>query len=130
MDDLLTALLTTVKVKIPKILLEHEVNRQLSDLIDQTRRLGLSVEQYLTSTGKNADILRREYEDQAVKSLTLQLSLEKIADTQGVIVSDVEIDTAIPKAKTGEEKKSLSSQRYYLATILRRQKTLDFLASI
>ena len=130
LDELLGALYTSVTITIPALLVEHETNRLLSDLIDQTKRLGLTVEQYLSSTGRTSETVRKEYEEQAKRTLTLEFALEKIADTEGVLISDDDIETVIKTAKTDEEKKALESQKYYIASVLRRQKTLDFLAAI
>lgn len=129
-EELLTTLATSVNVTIPTLLIEHEVNRLLSDLIDQTKKLGLTVEQYLSSTGRTGETIRKEYEEQAKRTLTLEFALEKIADSEGIFVSDDDIDTVIKTAKTDEEKKALEAQRYYIASVLRRQKTLDFLATL
>ena len=130
LDELLMALYSTVKATFPSLLVEHEVNRLLSELIDQTKKLGLTVEQYLASTGRNGESVRKEYEEQAKRTLTLEFTLEQIADSEGILVSDDDIDAVIKTGKTDEEKKALEAQRYYLASVLRRQKTLDFLASI
>lgn len=130
LDEILKAVLETVSVTIPSLLTEQEVNRSLSDLIDQTKKLGMTVEQYLSSTGRTAATIREEYEQQAKRTLTLEFALEDIADKEGILVSDDDIDTVVKTAKTEEEKKSLTAQRYYLASILRRQKTLDFLSSL
>ena len=130
LDELLKALFGAVTISLPAMLVEHEVNRLLSDLIDQTKKLGLTVEQYLASSGRTAETIRHEYEEQAKRTLTLEFSLEEIADKEGILVSDDDIAKVIQTAKTDEEKKALESQRYYLASVLRRQKTLDFLASV
>ncbi|MBI3576884.1 hypothetical protein HY086_02520 [Candidatus Gottesmanbacteria bacterium] len=130
LDELLKALYDNVTITLPTILLDQEINRLLSELIDQTKKLGLTVEQYLVSTGRNADALRHEYEGQAKRTLTLEFSLEEIADKEGILVSDDDIDTVIKSSKTDDEREALTKQRYYLASVLRRQKTLDFLASI
>lgn len=130
LDELLKALYGIVTVTLPELLMEHEVNRLLSDLIDQTKKLGLTVEQYLASTGRNAESIRSEYTEQARRSLTLEFALEDIADKEGILISDDDIDTVIKSSKSEEEQKALSTQRYYLASILRRQKTLDFLSSL
>jgi len=129
LDELLSAIFNVVKASLPAILVEQEVNRLLSDLVDQTKKLGLTVEQYLGSTNRTADGIRHEYEEQAKRTLTLEFALEDIADKEGILVSDDDIDTVIKTAKSEEEKKSLEKQRYYLATILRRQKTIDMLAN-
>jgi trigger factor len=130
LDELLMALYNTITVTLPPLLIENEVNRLLSDLIDQTKKLGLTVEQYLASTQRTGETIKKEYEDQAKRTLTLEFALEDIADGEGILVSDDDIDTVIKTGKTDEEKKTLETQRYYLASVLRRQKTLDFLASI
>lgn len=130
LDELLKALFDAVTLTIPSLLVEHEVNRLLSDLIDQTKKLGLTVDQYLASTQRTPESVRHEYEDQAKRTLTLEFSLEEIADKEGILVSDDDIAKVIETAKTDAEKKALEGQRYYLAQVLRRQKTLDFLASL
>lgn len=130
MDELLHSLLDTVKITIPEILIENEVNRLLSDLIDQTKRLGMSVDQYLSSTNRTIDTLRSEFTEQAKRTITLEFALEKIADTEGITVGEDEIETVLKTAKTEEERKALAAQRYYLASVMRRQKTLERIASL
>lgn len=130
LDEILMALFQNVTVSLPSLLIEHEVNRLLSELIDQTKKLGLTVEQYLASTQRTSDTIKKEYEEQARRTLALEFALEQIADNEGVLVSDDDIDAVIKTGKTDEEKEALKNQRYYLASVLRRQKTLDFLASL
>lgn len=124
-DDVLETLLLSIEAKLPEILLDHEVTHQLSQLVDQTKKLGLTVEQYLASSGKTADGIRLEYRTQATKNLTLEFGLEAIADNEHVSVSDDEIAKLLQTAKSDEERKSLESQKYYLASLIRRQKTID-----
>ncbi len=130
LGELLEALLSAVTCTIPDILIENEVNRSLSDLIDQTKKLGLTIDQYLSSTGRTAEGIRKEYADSARRTLTLEFALEAIADKETLFVSDDDIEAAIKAAKTDEERAALTKERYYLASILRRQKTLDFLAAL
>ncbi len=130
MSEVLEAVYKTIDVTIPSILTEHQVNRMLSDLIEQTRKLGLTVEQYLSSTGKTSEGIRAEYEEEAKRTLALEFAIEKIADADGVLVSDDDIDKIIKSGKTDKEKKSLEADRYYIASVLRRQKTLEHLASL
>lgn len=125
LDEVLTALLEINQVQIPSLLVEDEVNRMLSRLIDQTQKLGLTVEQYLVSQGKTSDGLRQEYTNQANKNLALEFILEAIADQEKVEVGDEEIEKVIRNAKEVKEQEALRAQKYYLATILRRQKTLE-----
>lgn len=130
LDELLKAVYEVLTATLPNILIENEVNRLLSELIDQTKKLGLTVEQYLASTGRTADSIRRQYEEQAKRTLILEFALEEIANKEGILVSDDDIETVLKTAKSEDERKALEAQKYYLASVLRRQKTLDFLAAI
>ena len=130
LDEILLWILGTITVHLPAMLVEQEVNRLLSGLIDQTKTLGMTVEQYLGATGRNSESIRKEYEEQARKTLTLEFGLEEIAEKENILVEDDDIEKVIKSSKTEEEKKSLESQRYYIASVLRRQKTLDFLTKL
>lgn len=130
LGELLDALLSVVTCHIPEILIENEVNRNLSELIDQTKKLGLTVDQYLASTNRTAEGVRKEYAEGARRTLTLEFAIETIADKESIFVSDDDIEAAIKTAKTEEERAALAKERYYLASILRRQKTLDFLSAV
>jgi trigger factor len=130
LEEILMWVSETITVDVPAMLLTQEVDRLLSNLIDQTKTLGLSVEQYLSATGKTAESIRQEYQDQAKKTIALEFGLEAIADKEAILVEDDEINKIISSAKSEEEKKSLEGQRYYIASVLRRQKTLDFLSKL
>ena len=49
------ALLTSIKIKIPNILIEEEAQSRLSNLLSRLEKLGLALESYLASTGKKPD---------------------------------------------------------------------------
>lgn len=123
-------LLKNLKVEISDLLIEEEVNRKLSSLIDQTQKLGLTVEQYLASSGKKIELLKEEYTKQSQESLVFEFILGKIADEEKISVTEEDLSKTISNVKTEDEKKALENQKYYLAVLLRRQKTLDFLANL
>jgi len=129
-DDIVKAILDTVKVTIPSLLTDQEVDRLLSHTLDEIKKLGLSLDQYLASTGKTAENLREEYRQKAEKDIKMEFALQKIADTENISVEQQEIDEAISKAKDDEERTHLESNRYLLANIIRQQKTLDFLKQL
>ncbi len=128
-DDIVKALLTSVKIAIPHVLIDREVDRLLSQTLDEIKRLGMTLDQYLSSTGKTAEQLRAEYAQKADNDLRLEFALQKIAESEKITVDDSEIEKTIENAKP-EEKQSLSANKYLLASIIRQQKTLDFLKSL
>lgn len=129
-EDIVKTLLESVTVTIPQILIDQEVDRLLSQILDEIKRLGLSLDQYLSSTGKTVEVLRSEYAQKAKNDITLEFTLQKIAATENISVSEKEIEEAIQKSKTDEERKNLENNKYLLASILKQQKTLDFLRNL
>lgn len=129
-EEIMKAMLDSVKISIPKILIDNEVDRLLSQTLDEIKRLGLSLDQYLASTGKSVEQLRNEYAEKAKNDIKMEFALQKIAREEKIAVEEKEIDEAIQKAKNEEERKNLQNNRYLLASILRQQKTLDFLKNL
>ncbi|MBI4089697.1 MAG: hypothetical protein HY424_03230 [Candidatus Levybacteria bacterium] len=130
LEEIVKALLESITVQIPEILVENETDRLLSQTLDEIKKLGLTLDQYLSSTGKNPQNLRVEYRQKAENDLKLEFTLQKIAEEERITVEEKEIQEAIQKAKNDEERKSLEDNRYLLAGILRQQKTLDFLKNL
>lgn len=129
LDDIVKALLASAKIAIPKVLIEREVDRLLSQTLDEIKRLGMSLDQYLSSTGKTVEMLRAEYASKAEADLKLEFALQKVAESEKITVDDSEIEKTIENAKP-EEKESLTANKYLLASIIRQQKTLDFLKNM
>ncbi len=129
-DNIVKELLSSTTVKIPKIIIEQEVDRLLSQTLDEVRKLGLTLDQYLGSTGKTAQDLRKEYEIKAENDIKLEFVLQKVAEAEHITVEDKEVEEAIAQAKNETEKQNLQANRYLLASILRQQKTLDFLKNL
>ena len=129
-EDIVKALLESVDSEIPGILVDNETDRLLSQTLEDVKKLGLTLDQYLSSTGKKPEDLRAEYRAKAQNDIKLEFALLKIADEEKITVEEKEIDEAILAGKTDEEKKNLETNRYLLASILRQQKTLDFLKNL
>lgn len=129
-DEILEAVVKNVTVAIPKVLYEQEANRLLSQMLDELKSLGLSLDQYLASRGKTADDLRAEYEEKAKRDLALEFTLRKIADDEKITVENSDLEEILKDIKSEDEKKQLMSNPYLLASIIRQQKTLDFLTKL
>lgn len=129
LDDIITALLSSAEATIPGILIQRESDRLISQMLDEIKKLGMTLDQYLKSTGKTPEAVREEYASKAQTDLKLEFTLAKVAETEKITVEEVDIQKAIDSAKP-EEKASLEKNKYLLASILRQQKTLDFLKSL
>lgn len=129
-DEIMKVLLEDAKVKVPQVLIDQEADRLLSQLLNDIKRLGLSLDQYLGSTNRKPEDLRAEYAKRAEEDIKLEFVLQKIAELEKVSIEEKEIEEAIAKAKDPNEKASMEQNRYLLAGILRQQKTLDLLMNL
>jgi FKBP-type peptidyl-prolyl cis-trans isomerase (trigger factor) len=131
-EELLDALLTQVVLEIPDLLVEEEVNRMLSRLVDQTARVGLTIEEYLKSQNKTTEQLRQEYRQQAEQTLKYEFLLAELGTLEKIKVEEKEIEdmiAAAPDEKTREQFKQPAS-RLYIASVLRNNKTIRRLIEI
>ena len=129
-DEVMKTVLEHATVTIPSMLIDQEVDRLLSQTLDEIKTLGLTLDQYLASTKKTAEELRKDYAQKAENDIKIEFVLQKIADEEKIVVEDKEVAEAITKAKSDAERANLEANRYLLANILRQQKTLDFLKNL
>lgn len=130
LNNILETLIKEVKLTIPNILIENELNRRLSNLLDEVKKIGLTIDKYLQAKRKTLEQLKKEYENEIRKTYQLEFILEEITDQEKITVSDEDINKMIAQVKEEKERKALETQRYYLASLLRRQKTLDKLLAL
>lgn len=132
-QEVIKLLLETVKVKVPKLLIDEEVNSRLANLISRTEKLGLTLESYLAHVGKTPEGIREEYEKQAENALALDLILSKIADEEGIKVKKEEVDEAIKASQADpsvSKKLDTPEQRRVVESVLTKRAALDSVVSL
>jgi len=130
--NIFQALLEKIKIMIPELLISEEVNRSLSQLVDQLERLHIPLQDYLNSVKKTADQIRTEYATQALASLQLEFLLEKIAEEEKLMIEDKDVDAvinSIPDEKVRKANEN-SQQKARIRASLKRQKTIQFLLGL
>lgn len=128
-------LLDTVKLDIPQILIDEEVDSRLSNLLGRLEKLGLALESYLTSIGKKVEDLRVDYTKQAKEAISLDLILTKIAEEEKITVDQKEIEGALEMSQIDPNAKNMNSEevenkKRLMESILKRRKALDFLINL
>jgi FKBP-type peptidyl-prolyl cis-trans isomerase (trigger factor) len=127
----LKALLDNVKINIPRILVEEEADNRLSSLLARLEKLGLALESYLTSINKKAEGLRAEYAIQARDAISIDLILNKIAETENLKVDDKEVENALKISEaSNSSKEDPESRKRLIKSILKRRVALDYLISL
>lgn len=132
-QEVIKILLKTINVKVPKMLIDDEVNSRLSKLLERIEKLGLTLEAYLASIGKTADDLRNEYEKQSNESITIDLVLQKIADKEKIDIPDEQITKAIGEYSKDEKIKNelqTKERKVLIKSMMKKRAALDTLVSI
>ena len=126
------SLLENIKIEISDLLIDDEVNRMLSRLLDQVNRLGMTIDQYLSSKTTTADQLRANYQQQAENTLSLEFIIQAVVKDKNIKVDDKEIDKMIEATPDEKIRKQLETpmKKAYIASILAKRKALDYLTNL
>ncbi len=131
-QQIVDILLQNSEVGVPDVLIDEETDRMMTSLIDQTAKLGITVDEYLKSINKTADDLRKDYRKSAEATLKGEFVVTEISKELGVEVTDTEIDQTIAAVPDEKSREILNQpdQRLYIKAILMKNKTLEQLSDM
>ena len=130
LNEVLTALLNEAKIEVSDLVIEEEINHRLTHLIDEIQKIGLTTENYLKSKNLTMDSLKAQFRKETEDTYKLEFILAEIADKENLKVEQVDLDKLFVNIKDEKERNMAKQNSYYYATILRKQKTLDYLISL
>ncbi|MDD4937671.1 MAG: trigger factor [Candidatus Shapirobacteria bacterium] len=120
-DEIVKSLISSAKLDLPAILIESDLQHQLSQLVNQAQQAGISVNQYLESQKTNIEDYRKNLEKRIIQEWTVNLAIQKIAQDEKIEISPAEIKEITDKNP------SLSQNLNMVNYILTQQKVFDFL---
>lgn len=129
-DEILNVALKVAKITIPGILIENESSRLLTQLLEELKKLGLTLDQYLTSRNLEPEKLKEEYKAKAEQDLKLEFFLRKVADAEKITVEKEDIEKALATIENPTEREEIMKNPYLVASIIRQQKTVSFLSEL
>lgn len=91
-EQLVAALIEKLEADIPECMFEAETENFVRDYDSRLRMQGLDLSTYLKYTGMKLDDLKIQLRPQAEKQVKLRLALEKIAELEGVVATDEDIN--------------------------------------
>lgn len=91
-SKLLDALVDLLQVTLPEAMIDTEAENMLRDYDMNLRQNGLDLKTYMQYTGMTLDQIREQFKPRAEKQVKIRLALEKIAEKEGLTVSDEEIE--------------------------------------
>lgn len=129
-DEILDVALKTAKITVPHVLTENESGRLLTQLLEELKKLGLTLDQYLNSRNITAEQLKSEYNLKAENDLKLEFFLRKVADEEKITVEKEDIERALATIENPKEREEIMKNPYLVASIIRQQKTVTFLSEL
>lgn len=78
--------------EIPEVMLHDEVHRAMNEFLGGLQQQGISPDMYYQITGSTEDDLHKQYEGEAEQRVRTNLVVEAIADKEGFVVDDAEVD--------------------------------------
>lgn len=130
LNKILEALLNKIKVEISDLILDEELNYRLTALVDDIRKIGLTTEAYLKSKNITMEELQKSYKKEIEDTYKLEFILNEIADKEEIKVDQADLDKLFANITDEKQRKQALQNSYYYASILRKQKTLDYLISL
>ncbi len=130
MNLILEAVLKEVKVEVSDLIINEELDLRLSRLVDDVEKIGLTTDAYLKSKNLTMDQLKTTYRREIEDTYKLEFVLSEIADKENIKVEKEDLDKLFVNIKDEKERKAAAENSYYYASILRKQKTLDFLLTL
>ncbi|MEI7653054.1 MAG: trigger factor [bacterium] len=130
LSSIFDILLKESELEVPELLTNEEVNRRLTQLLEDIKKVGLTPEQYLTSKKIKEEELHAQYFKDSEDMYKIEFIIAKIADEEKLTVELSELENIMGLAKTDEEKAIARRNMAWYETLLRKQKVIDFLNAL
>ncbi len=96
-QQLIKAVIDKVEAEIPDMMIEKETDEIINSFDMQLRDQGMNLETYLKYTQGTVDSLREQYKERAGQQVRVRLGLAKIAEQEGLTVTEEEIEAEFQK---------------------------------
>jgi len=120
-------LMEKTEVAVPRVFVEGEQDKILSQMRDDVKRFGLSFDEYLQKINKTEEAMRSELRESARRRAKLQITLNKIAEEEKIEpdkdAAEAEIKHALEHFKDANQ----TLLRIHIETALRNEKVLKLL---
>ncbi|MBX4192322.1 hypothetical protein KW798_02430 [Candidatus Parcubacteria bacterium] len=124
---LIDVLLEETKLEVPKIFVESELEKILSQLHEDVTRFGLKFEDYLKQIKKTDEEVRNDFREQAKKRAKLQLTLNKIAAEEKIEVDKTLVEEEMKHAIEHFPDAKPELVKIHIESVLRNEKVLKLL---
>ncbi len=117
-------------IEMSDLIMKDEVNRRLTQLLDDVKQIGMTVEEYARSKNTTLEAMKAQFEHEIEDMYKIELGLEKISDEAKITVEESDLAAMFGNITDPKAKEQAQKNAYFYATVIKRQKTLDHLLSL
>ena len=126
------AVCDNVTIDIPSGMIETEIDNMTKEIEQRLSYQGMKLDNYLQMIGKTQAEFRKEYEEQAIKSVKSRLVLEAIIKEEKIEVDDEKVNEKIKQMAEmyGQKEDSLKQNEgfvNYIKESLKNEKIVEFI---
>lgn len=96
-DEAIKKIVDKAKMEIPELMIDTQCEDMINQFGQQMAQQGFSMQQYMQITGTTPAQLKEQVREEAISRIETQLVLEKIANIEGITISDEELDAELAK---------------------------------
>jgi len=133
-DKIIDYAIANATLDLPDVLVDQEVEVMHDEFRASLARQGITEEAYLKVTGKTDADLHTDFRPDAEKRVKVLLVLSKVAEAEGVEISDADVDAEVERGRerySGDAKlaKYFDTERgrNFIRSTLRRSRTVEHL---
>ena len=124
---IIEALLQKSMLSVPRIFIESELEKIMSQMREDIARMGMKFEDYLKHSNKTEDGVRNEFREQARKRAQLQLLLNKIAQEEKLEADETAVAAEIKHAMEHFPDANPELVKIHIETVLKNELALKLL---
>ncbi len=124
---LIESLLEKSKLEVPRIFVESELEKIMSQMREDVVRFGMTLEEYFIKTNKTEEGVRNDFRDQAAKRAKLQMVLNKVAQEDKLEADETAVATEMKHALEHFPEANIELLKIHIETVLKNELALKAL---
>jgi len=128
-NEIIDVITNSAEIEIAEMLIEEEVDRMMSRLVDQTQSLNMQIDQYLKAQNKTAEQLRTEFSKMAENNIKAEFAMAEAIKQMNITVTDEEVEEMAKASGDPQAVESIKDpvHKWYIKSILEKNKLITAL---
>lgn len=133
-DEAIKKIVDKATMEIPELMIDTQCEDMINQFGQQMAQQGFSMQQYMQITGTTPAQLKEQVREEAINRIETQLVLEKIANIEGITITDEELDAELAKMAEMYKMELAQLQNYMgaeekeaMRKDMAEQKTVEFI---